>query len=300
MANALGTLSSGTILTRALELVFTKRPILSKISLDLSAKEANKGDTVKSRIFTVPTVGNFPSAATDVTTTDVPVTIDQAKQVRHTFTSAELSSTKRNLVDEAAKPIAVAIANHMVDTLAALWTPTNFANETVEAVADADYVTLTKLRGALTGRGASDDGRIATVNGTAYGNMLVDPLCNRAAKSTGADPIANGELSQLAGFETIFEYPSMPTANNLIGFAGTRDSLVLATRLPADPREVLPGAPVGGAIGVITEPTTGLSIMAVEWIDLATLSANVMLVWLYGVAKGNANNGQRLVSAATT
>ena len=40
--------------------------------------------------------------------------------------------------------------------------------------------------------------------------------------------------------------------------------------------------------------------MAVEWVDISTLSANVMMVWLEGFAVGNASNGQRPVSAATS
>lgn len=296
MANTLGTLASGVILTRALELVFTKRPILNSISLDLSLEEAKLNQTVRSRIFSVPAVANFPAAAQDKTDTDVSVTINQAKQIRHTFTNAELSSTDRNLVEESAEPIAVAIANHMVDALAALWTSGNFTNATTEAVVDTDYETLTVLRQALTGRGAPDS-RFAAVSAAVYKELLNDPLCNRAAKQSGTDPIADGRLQNIAGFSEIFEYPDIPTAGNLTGFAGSKDSLVLATRLPADPSKVLPNATVPGSIGVITEPKTGLSVMVAEWIDMAALSADIMVVWQYGVAKGNANNGQRLVSA---
>lgn len=298
MANSLGTLASGTVLTRALELVFTKRPILNSISLDLSADTIKLGETVKSRIHSVPTVGSFPSAATAKTDTDVSVTVDQAKQIRHTFTSAELSSTDRNLVEEAAEPMAVAIANHMVDALAALWLPANYTNETVEAVADADYETLTVLRQALTGRGAPDN-RFAAVSAAVYKELLNDPLCNRAAKNAGNDPIVDGRLQGIAGFSEIFEYPALLTTSNLVGFAGSKDSAVIASRIPTNPASILPNASVPGSIGVITEPKTGLSVLVAEWIDMASLSAEVMVVWQYGVAKGNANNGQRLVHTAT-
>lgn len=296
MANTLGTLSSGVILTRALELVFTKRPILSSISLDLSQEDVKLGSTVKSRIFSVPAVADFPAAAAAKVDVDVAVTVDKAKQVRHTFTNAELSSTDRNLVQEAAEPIAVAIANHMVDALAALWLPANFTGATTMAVASTDYGTLTLLREALTSRGAPDT-RFAAVNTGVYRELLNDPLCNRSAKQAGADPIQDGRLVNIAGFGEIFEYPAMPTTSNLTGFAGSKDSLVLATRLPADPSKILPNAQIPGSIGVITEPKTGLSVMVAEWINMADLSAEVMVVWQYGVAKGNTNNGQRLISA---
>jgi len=297
--NSLGTLSAGVILTKALSLVFTKRPILKRISRDLSDARAKKGDTIKSRIFAVPPVSDFGSGAADRSDVDVPVTISGFKQIKVSFTAAELTSTDRDLIQESAEPIAVGIANHIVDSVAALWTPTNFpGNSTIVPVADTGYTTLTTLRGALTGRGAPDD-RFCVVNTPVYTNLLDDPLCNRVQKvtETDGDPISTGQLGDVAGFKSIMEYPALPTANNLIGFAGAMDSTVFAMRVPRDPREVLPNVPVGGSIGIVTEPITGMSIMAVEWVDIGTLSANVMLVWLEGYAVGNPATGQLLVSA---
>lgn len=297
-ANALGTLSTGTILTRALQLVFTKRPMLNRISLDLTPDNVLLNDVVRSRIFSVPAVTDFGEAAVDRADTDVPVAVNRWKQVKHKFTATEINSTDRQLVDESAEPIAVAIANHLVDAVAALWLPENYANETIEAVADADYETLTAMRGALTG--APDD-RFCVVNSSVYTNLLNDPLCNRAQKQSGPDPIADGELSGIAGFQSISEYPGCPTTSNLIGFAGSKDSAVIASRVPKDPREVLPNAPVNGNLEVITLPEgpgAGFSVLAVEYIDLSDLSATVYLTWIYGVAKGNASNGLRLISAA--
>lgn len=297
-ANSLGTLSSGVILQRALDLVFTKRPVLQMISTDLSDSAANLNDVVKSRIYSVPTVNDFGSAATAKTDVDVPVTLDQFKEVRHKFTATELSSTNRQLINEAAEPIAVAIANHMVDAVCGLYLAANFSNTaTVEAVADCDYNTLTTLRKVLVGRGI-DGYRFAIVNDSVYEKLLLDPLCNRKDKSDGgADPVADGELANVAGFKRIFEYPALITTANLIGFAGRKDSAVIATRVPTDPRTVLPNVPIGGNIQVIKSPINGLAVMAIEYIDLADLSANVVLTWIYGKAKGNINAGQLLKSA---
>lgn len=299
-ANVLGTLSSGTILTRALQLVFTKRPMLNRISLDLTPDNVKLNDVVRSRIFSVPAVADFGADAAERADVDVPVTVNRWKQVKHKFTATEINSTDRQLVDESAEPIAVAIANHLVDAVAALWLPENYAGETIETVANCDYETLTALRGALTLRGAPDD-RFAVVNGPVYTNLLNDPLCNRAQKQAGSDPIADGELGGIAGFQSISEYPGCPSTSNLIGFAGSKDCAVIASRVPKDPREVLPNAPINGNLEVITLPEgpgAGFSVLAVEYIDLSDLSATVYLTWIYGVAKGNANNGQRLISAA--
>lgn len=298
MANTLGTLSSALIIQRALELVFTKRPMLGRLTLDLSDSQVDFGQQVISRIHSVPSVEDFGEAATNRADVDVPVTLDQFKQITHKFTVQEISSTKRNLVDESAEPMAIALANHMVDAIAANWSLANFelAQETVETIANTDYQTLLDLRKALTLRGVNEDNRFLALNVDAYSKLLEDPTVIDANRNPSSDSIASGQIRGVAGFRDIYEYPALPTASNMTGFAGTADTAVIASRVPRDPRQLLPNAPFPGNMGVITDPATGLSVMVNEWIEPGNLSANVRLIWMYGTAKGNPNNGQRLVS----
>lgn len=302
MANSLGTLNSAIIIQRALELVFTKRPLLKNISLgfknlDGSVSGAKLGQEVLARIKTIPTVGDFGDGPTAATTTDVPVTLDQEKEIHHEFTREEYNGTDRQLVDEAAEPMAVALANHMVDAIAALWVDANFSNNTTVASAWTYTNTLVVLRKALQSRGAPEDGRFFVANSDVYAALLTDPVVVAALNNpANGNAIQTGKLPMVAGL-AIDEYPSLPSADNLIGFAGTPDSTVYAARAHKDPREILPNAPFPGNFGIVTEPKTGLSIAVTEWIDAATLNANVRLSWIYGVAKGNANNGQILNSA---
>jgi len=291
MSNTLGTLSSSLILQEALSLVFTKRPMLSMISKDLAPQNAKLNQQIITRVHSIPAVGNFPNGIQNKVDTDVPVTLDQFKHVGYEFTATELNSTDRNLVREAAEPLAVAMANQLVDSVAALWqSATNYVLD-----ATPDYETLVKLRKHFIDNGVQGD-RWLAVNAATYASLLQDPLCNRYYKSGGNDPIAEGELAGVAGFSRIFEYPATPTANDMIGFAGTKESVILASRIPRDPREVLPNAPANGNIEVITDPTTGFSVLAVESIDVNTLSAKVFMTWIYGVATGRNVAGCRLVS----
>ena len=55
-----------------------------------------------------------PKIAMDALT-DVSVTLNNFKQVRYDFTPQQYSGTNRDLIAEAAEPMAVAIANYMVD-----------------------------------------------------------------------------------------------------------------------------------------------------------------------------------------
>jgi len=296
--NNLGTLNSSLILQRSLSLVFSKRPLLSAISKDLEPMGARQGQTVLTRLKSVPSVVNDTEELPAFNTTDVPVTLSYSKRVGATFTSAQLNSTARNLIDELAEPIAVAMANSIVDSVAALWTTGNFANETVDNA--PSYNTLVNLRAALIGRGIHGN-RYLSVNGATYSALLEDPLITRPNRfmAMGFDIIQTGEIAGVAGFENVFEYPALPTGSHLTGFACTPEAVVLASRPPQDPREAFgSGIPFPGNFEIITDPVTGFSAAAVEYINPLTLDVTVYLKWIYGVAVGNAAAGQRLVSAA--
>ena len=293
MPNTLGTLSSSLILQEALSLVFAQRPQLQMISKDLQPTNAKLNQTVISRTLAVPAVGDFPSGIANKVDTDVPVTLSSFKQVGYEFTATELNSTDRNLIREAAQPLAIAMGNAIIDSVAALYTSANFTNQTVDGT--PGYDTLVAIRKALVSRGCQGP-RFGVVNPDVYAALLNDPLCNRQYKDQGPDPIADGLLPNIAGFTYLFEYPNLPTTGNLTGFFGTQESVVLATRVPTDPREVLPSAPATANAEVITDPRTGFSVLAVEKVDYDNLSAKVYMAWIYGVAKGNAVCGQRLVS----
>jgi hypothetical protein len=298
MSNSLGTLNSALILQTALSLVFTKRPLLQAISKDLEPMGAKQGQTVLTRLKSVPSVVNDTEELPSFTTTDVPVTLSYSKRVGATFTSAQLNSTSRNLIEELAEPIAIAMANSIVDSVGALWTSSNFANETVDNA--PSYATLVNLRKAFIDRGIHGN-RYLSVNPATYAAFLEDPLITRPNRymAQGTDIIQTSEIAGVAGFSNIFEYPAITTANHMTGFACTPEAVVLASRAPQDPREAFGGnIPFPGNFEVLSDPLTGFSAAAVEFINPLTLDVTVYLKWIYGVAVGNSAAGQRLVYQA--
>lgn len=302
MSNNFGTLNSALILQEALPLVFTTRPILSSFSMGFNDKNgvsALFNQQVITRTLGIPTVNNFGTGAADQTDTDIPVTLDQFKEIHLAFTPQEYSSTNRDLIRERAQPIAVAIANYIVDAVAALFTTANFplaAQKTVKG-AGWDYTHLTFIRGLMAKAGTPDFKRFYIANTDVWTSLLNDPLIVAFFNNQqNAEAIRTGQLPQVAGLG-LAEYPALPANGaNLVAFAGTPDSVVYASRVPKDPQEVLPGAQFPGNIGVITEPKSQFSIMVNEWIDPATLKANVRLLWMQGVAKGQTVNGQLITS----
>ena len=295
MPNSLGTLSAGIVVQTALDLVFNKFPQLGMIATDFSDAQLDYNQALTTRIPSVPSVGTFGDSATAHTTTDVAVTLNTHKQVFHTFTAAELSGTKRNLVLEAAEPIAVAIGKSMIDAVAALWIVGNYTNYTTLANG-WDYDHLVNVRKTMNKRGVPDYGRFYIGNSDVYGTLLQDPTIVAAQNNpANANAIANGLLPTVAGM-SITEFPDLPTTGNMVAFSGTKDSCVIVSRVQKDPRETT-DAPYPGKYQVVTNAQSGLSVLVNEWIAPADNSVNVRISWMYGVAKGNTNNGQLIVSA---
>jgi hypothetical protein len=313
--NTLGTLATATIVQEALALVFTIRPVLKQISMGFTDQNGSPiaafNQAVITRTLGLPTVQNAGAAASARSDTDVSVTLNNFKQVRYDFTAQEYSGTNRDLVRESAMPMATAIANYIVDQVAALWTIGNFPVRTgADAVANAstitktvkaagwDYTHLTDVRGTLNKSGVPQFSRFYVGNSDVYGSMLTDlRIVGWLNNQDNQSAIKLGRLPEVAGFG-LAEYPNLSgiAGGNLVGFAGSADSTVYAHRVPKDPREVIAGLPVPGNVGIVTEPKTGLSVMVVEYIDLSTLTVTTKLMWMNGVAVGNPNNGQLITS----
>ncbi len=296
--NALGTVANAIVSQRVLELVVSKRPMLNGVVMDFSDEVKSKGDTVTTRTIGLPTAQNFGTAATDTADTDVVVTLDLFKQVLYSFTAAEIVGTSRNLVAERSEALAIALGNSMVDALAALINETNFGtvNQTILATASVDFSTLVAINQAMNTAGVPQMGRFGWVNSAVAAALSNDQLVTEYIDKT---PIteAYAHWRNIKGFANIWEFPALPANSvNLTGFFASRSALVVATRIPRNPTEMV-GANYPGTMQVVTDPVTGYSVLRNEWIDPSTWAVNSRLVTLYGVDLGNAAVGHTLVSA---
>ncbi len=305
MANAFGTLSTGLVVQEALDLVFKMYPVLNRITKDFSNEQLNFNQAVNTRKIALPTVSNFGSAATDRADTNISVTLDQHKEIKHNITVAEYSGTDRNLIQESAQPIAEAIGTHMVAAISALWTNANYGGgstqETVTAAASFNYSALTTHRATLNGRGVPKSNRFVVCGTTPYATLLNDSLVVATQNNpVGGMSIQEGMLSKVAGFD-IFEYPDLLTTGTSTGtkvaVCGSPDSTIMVSRVQKDPRATLSNASFPGAYGVVSNAQSGLSVLVREWIDPTNMSANIAVSWMYGVAVGNTNNLQIIKSA---
>lgn len=309
MANSLGTLTPGVVARDVLSSVVKKFPLIGMISRDFSGESAKFGETVTSRIVTNPSVADFDTtggtgyAKGNAATTDVAVTINAHKHVTLGFNDQEISGTSRNLVAEQIDAAAYSLGRGLVDAIYALYTPTNYpaaTNETVEALADVDRDTFIECRRALRSRGAMGP-YFGIVGDTAFANLSKDAEVSSRDYVDQFPDYDGGMLRNIGGVRDIIEDVNLPTANNLIGFVGAKDSVVVAARVPSDPAAYMRSAgisvPVNAEIDTYTDEASGLSIMARYYYlpDLGEL--RMTLTWMYGVAKGVANNGELIVTS---
>lgn len=328
MANSFGTVASSPIITAALRLAVLRRPILRSVALDLAMRDpevdrrAKLGATINARIHSVPTVVDYAEGTTAETAndTDIPLVIDKFKQVSRRFTASELNACynpdgtgERQIILEAANPLSVSIGNHLSDAIVALWTHGNFPQGTiaapgtsggvggryVKAAGSMDYNALVDMSVICEQLAIPEGDRFVCLNALAYGTLLKDATAtNRFALQT-ADTEAGRLSAPVAGFDRIEQHSGLAAANNttgLVGFFGNRDSIIFATRVPNDPTQLQGvSAKSNSSYEVITEPTTGISVLAIETVK--ELSYEVKLVWLYGAAKGNANNGVMIIGS---
>lgn len=299
-ANSLGTLTGELVTQRALTLLKLNFPVLSRISTDFSAERAAFDQTVKTRIRSVPQATDYHPVngytTSDASTTDVPVTINAHKAVQISYNANELASTERDLFGEQAEGCQYALGKSMVDALYAVITAANFTHATTKALSGFGRADMTAMAKALYDRGVPGMGRFALLNSAYFEKLQSDATIVSLAAYQKPEVITQYTLPPIAGFDVI-QAVNLPTAGNLTGFAGTPDTLALATRLPNDYSAALPGASGGGVVSTVTNPDTGISVMLVQYVNHQLGAAFWRVAVMFGVAKGQVASGQRLISA---
>lgn len=312
MPNTLGTLSGTIVIQKALELTFQRFPELSLFArgfkdYDGRVSQAQLNQTVVSRILVPSTVSTFGTAASDFNATDVPGKLRNFRQIYHAFTAGEVNATDRNLIEEAAMPMATGLAIAITNSVAAQVNRSNFGR-TVNGQAGHIAVssawgyanTLVPLRTGLKKRGAPQQGRYFVANADVDGSLMTDPLVV-AALNNPANGLAiqKGELPEITSGLRYGSFDGLATGpdGNLLGFAGTPDALLYMARAPKTPDEVFSEAAARAPFvyGIVTEPMTGFSVMVQQWIG-TDLQVHTRLAWLDGLEKGNDTNLIRLVS----
>ncbi len=301
MPNTLGTTNADRIAQEALFQLRTRLPFLRQIATDLSMEEAKFGErvivhevaTAAAATFSSAT-GYAPSARTQV---DIPVTLNKHVHSTYSVGVQEASSARVDLVKRFAESTAFAIGSAIVQDLCALILNATFANKTTKALGaggDAfDRKSVVGIGNALSKRDVAPFGRFMLLNPDYFASLLSDDSMMNLLVLSGQKVIGENVLPSVHGF-AISEFSALPgNGENLVGFAGGRTALAFATRIPDDPGQGLSGC----SISTATDAETGLSLQVREWYnaDLAEFRRTNTL--MYGVAAGQTDALQRIVSA---
>ncbi len=298
-ANSLGSVTGDIIVLRALDLLKLSFPALSALTTDFSSEQARQGQAIKTRIVSVPSVVTLNDTtgwgSSDATTSDVSVTIGQPKGVQIEYASSELAGTNRDLFGEQVEAMQYALGKDLMDAVYALIT-TAFTQATTKALVSFTRADVTAMAKALTGRGVPVVGRTLLLNQDYYEKLGQDSSIVNLASYSMPGVITEGMLPPIAKFNVI-ESVNLPGTANLTGFGFTKDALVVATRLPEDYMKNVPGGAAHGAMSIVTNPDTGISVQKTDFVDHKLARAYSRIAWAYGVARGQLASGQRLISA---
>lgn len=298
MANTLGTVNGTIIVQEALKTALEEFPILRLIARDYSPNAARWNQTINFSLVSAASTGTY-STSTGYTTqnrtqTDKQVTINNHIYTNVTINDQERSQSEAELVARFSPVVAHALFKKVVTDLFALVHSGNFTNATEESTAaDIDRDTLVAAQVALDTRNTPTMGRYAVLSPTAFGELMKDSsIVSRDFRSES--PSVSGRIAQqVQGFD-VQSYSALSNSENTHGFAGWRDALLLATRVPESPQVgTLPGI-----IQTVTEPTTGLSAQLRQYYDMTLGQEFLTMTIMYGVAVGNAVFLQRIDTAS--
>jgi hypothetical protein len=298
MSNSNATVNSPLIAQTALNTLLAKFPILSRIATDFSSASVKFNQDIVTHIVT-PTVAHDFDPATgyvpdDQAQVDVTVKINKHAYAGYAITDVERSTSEIDLNQRYADKVAYALGRKVCDDLMALLVTAKFANETEVTQAAFGRDSVVDIGTKLNKRFIPDMGRFMFLNSDYYNALQKDEALYKAYITPAAsNVVVSGILPDVNGF-TVIEYSALPeNAENLVGFAGIREGLIMAARVPDVPANT--GDTV---IRVVTDPRTGLSVQVRDRYDGRLGKQEVSFTLMYGFATGNAPVIERIVKPA--
>jgi hypothetical protein len=296
-------LTNTEVLTDVLDAFKTKFPVLSAISTDFSNAEARKGDTIRTRIHSLPTPADYgasdgykngASNSNDLAT-DVDITLDKHKHVPIKVDYLEQISTKRDLYNEVIGNVAFALGNQIFTDIMGHVGKDQFSYEIAGTVSASDFDALNSANKVLNLNGASPSGRFGIVNSDVFAILNKDERIASGdyhGQIKGAE--AYGVLNGISGFEAIYEVPALPTnGQDLTGFFADKSAIMLATRLPSDMDALANrlGVPSIAKTEIVSDADSGLSFMGITAQDPHTYDLFTTVTLLYGIKAGGSWTG---------
>lgn len=293
MSNTLGGVNLTQIAQKSLDVLMDMLAPLQAFATDFSDEVAVEGSAVTTRVATQPTSGDlsggYAAAVQNVTTTAKTITLGDVTGTVIGFTDSEWSKSSINLADVFVAPGVNAIADDMFDDALALLTIANYSTGVTIAAAAMEADKAIDIAKTLTDNKVPKRDRFIMLNSGHYA-ALAKSVKNWNVWG-GQGVITENQIPKIAGM-SVYEVTDMPgNSINLVGFAGGKQGIILAARVPAVPD----GFP--GEITNVTDPETGFTLQLRKWYSADDGKHYLSMGAMWGVAVGSAGNICRIVSA---
>lgn len=298
MSNTNATVNAPLIAQQALTTLLAKFPVLTQIATDFSDQSVKFQQDIVTHIVT-PTVAQSFDPATgyvpsDQAQVDVKVKIDRHAYAGYAITDVERSTSVIDLNQRYAEKVAYALGRKVSDDLFGLIVAANFTNATQVDAATFGRDTIVDVATKMNKRFIPDMGRFMFVNSDYYNSLQKDEALYKAyiAPQVG-NVVVTGVLPDINGF-TVVEYSALPdNGERLMGFAGIREALIMAARVPDVPEYT-----GDTSISVVTDARTGLSIQVRDRYDGRLGRQEVSYTLMYGFTAANKPMLERIVAPA--
>ena len=302
MANTIAGINLAQIAQKTLTLLTPRLLPLGNIASDFSEDIASTGESVTTRIATSMAADDVSQGFTVADSASTPYTIPLNKELGKAigFTQTELSKGGMGMLERVFLPAAVsAVATGVFGSFIGLVTAANFTNQVIITPGNFDADAVSDRATELQLRNVPDYYRYMFLNPTYYGALTKDNQIQAYYASNSTDALAKRRLPQLGGFDYIDETTGFPTTGttateNLVGFCGSKEALLMAARLPATPPE--------GSTDVtfenVIEPTTGFPMQFQMFYLPVARKWVIAIATLFGVIPGPGANLTRIKSAA--
>ena len=265
---------------------------------NFSAEASRKGDVVRVLVETYPdTAVATKSSHTaytiqDLDSTTCSITLGQPKYVSFSLDDVEVaSSSVVNLEIFGSGKGNKLGAGILTDVLSCI-TNANFGAAAFTGAAstfDADDVA--DLKDALDDADVFEDDRVLVLSNAYITNLLKDNAI-QSNPNVGGQPIREGVIGRLMGFDVIGSNVIPGNSENLVGFACHPSAIAMAMRYlqPQPGNTYLRAEP-------ITDPESGITMGIRDWYDNSTGVRNNVYECVYGYAVTGLSSLVRIVSA---
>jgi hypothetical protein len=298
MPNVLGALAPSLVAQRTLDYLKQMFPPALRMFVDFSEQRVQLNQSVTTRIPGASNAYNVQTAgyvAPDITDVDVPVTVNRFFATSIAFSTVELSSTNRDLINEHAAAAANKLGSELIAHMCSLFVTANYpfaSLRTIKASASYDDATIRGIRKKLNSRSAPQFARLGIVNSDAFEALSGDSRVVTLDTNPNAheDFALNPPVLKMRGFD-VMEFPSLPANSVAVnGVFLAPGAVIGAVGVPTDANAdgMFPGAPSVVGIEYVTDPDTGLSLIQ-RLHKNAQGGIQMDLAWIYGFSKGNTN-----------